>query len=227
MDFDFLVNLDKWIQGILQNYAGWTYAILFLIVFCETGLVITPFLPGDSLLFLTGTFAQSGRLNVFLLVGVFCSAALCGDNVNYFLGKWLGPKVFKKEKSRFFNKAHLEKTHAFFERYGGKTIILARFVPIVRTFAPFVAGMGNMPYRRFLAYSVAGAILWVGICVFGGYFFARSAFVKANFELTLICVVLISMLPGIIEFTKHVIERRRENAKAKTVADAGRQVDGL
>lgn len=212
--FDFFLHVDEHLRWIIQTYHSGTYAILFGVIFCETGLVVFPFLPGDSLLFLTGVYAQKGELNAAALFLLLSLAALCGDNVNYFLGRTLGPRIFRNEKSRLFNRKHLERTHAFFERYGGKTIILARFVPIVRTFAPFVAGMGRMTYQRFIFYSVAGASLWVGLCVFAGFFFARSPLVKRHFGVALVSVVVISMLPGIIEFTKHWLRARHERRMA-------------
>ncbi|PKL78083.1 MAG: hypothetical protein CVV27_03940, partial [Candidatus Melainabacteria bacterium HGW-Melainabacteria-1] len=187
MDFlaqfvSFFLHLDEHLKSVIQNYGGWTYAILFLIIFCETGLVVTPFLPGDSLLFAAGTFAALGDLNFGFLCLLLSVAAVLGDAVNYSIGHVVGPKVFHKEDSFFFKKAYLDKTQAFYDKYGGKTIILARFVPIVRTFAPFVAGIGRMKYREFFAYNVIGALLWVGICAGGGYLFGNIPIVQKNFE---------------------------------------------
>ena len=192
------LHLDKHLNIVIQNYGIWTYLILFLIVFCETGLVITPLLPGDSLLFAAGSFAGMGMLDVGLLFLLLSGAAILGDSVNYYIGSRMGPKVFQKENSRIFKKEYLEKTRRFYEKYGGKTIILARFVPIVRTFAPFVAGVGTMSYRRFAAFNIAGGILWVGIFVFGGYYLGGLPIVKQNFSIVILAVIFISILPGIV-----------------------------
>ena len=200
---DIFLHLDTHLGEIIQSYGAWTYTILFLIVFCETGLVVTPILPGDSLLFAAGAFAARGDLNVLLLFTLLCVAAIVGDTVNYWIGHYIGPKIFHKEDVRFLNKKHLERTHAFYEKYGGKTIIIARFIPIIRTFAPFVAGIGSMSYWRFIAFNVVGGVLWVAICVFGGYFFGNLEIVRRNFSLVIIAIVLISVLPVIIEFARH------------------------
>ncbi|HZX48939.1 MAG TPA: DedA family protein [Nitrospirota bacterium] len=192
------LHLDKHLNIVIQNYGIWTYLIIFLIVFCETGLVITPLLPGDSLLFAAGSFAGMGMLDVGLLFLLLSGAAILGDSVNYYIGSRMGPKVFQKENSRIFKKEYLEKTRRFYEKYGGKTIILARFVPIVRTFAPFVAGVGTMSYRRFAAFNIAGGILWVGIFVFGGYYFGGLPIVKQNFTLVILVIIFISIIPGIV-----------------------------
>jgi len=205
---DFFLHLDKHLVETVNTYQSWTYAILFAIIFCETGLVVTPFLPGDSLLFAVGLVAQMGKLNVFAVFGLLALAALCGDNVNYFIGRTFGEKLFRNENSRFFKRENLDRTHAFFEKYGGRAIILARFVPIVRTFCPFVAGMGKMTYFRFLSFSVCGAFLWVGICVFAGYFFANVPAVKDNFSLAALAVVAISLVPMAVEVVKHKREQR-------------------
>lgn len=200
--FDFIKHFlaqDEFIRG----YGTQIYWILFLIVFVETGLVIMPFLPGDSLLFAAGALAASGTLEIGLVLPILILAALTGDNVNYAIGKFLGPRLLKSEKSRFLNRKHLDRTHAYFDKYGGKTIIMARFIPIVRTFTPFVAGIGAMTYPRFLAYSVAGALLWVGSCTTLGYFFGGLPIVKKNFEIVVIAIILISVLPAFIEFLKH------------------------
>jgi membrane-associated protein len=199
---DHFLHLDAQLGEVIQNYGVWTYTILFLIVFCETGLVVTPFLPGDSLLFAAGAFAARGDLNVLLLFATLCVAAIVGDTVNYWIGHYIGPKIFHKENVRFLNKKHLERTHGFYERYGGKTIIIARFIPIIRTFAPFVAGIGSMSYWRFIAYNIIGGLLWVSVCVFGGYFFGNLEIVKRNFSLVMLAIVLISLLPIIIEFAR-------------------------
>ena len=200
---DIFIHLDRHLSVVIQNYGTLTYLILFLIIFCETGLVVTPFLPGDSLLFAAGTFAAIGALDVtktFILLSI---AAVAGDTVNYWIGNFIGPKVFHKEGVRFLNKKHLEKTHQFYERYGGKTIIIARFIPIIRTFAPFVAGIGSMTYGRFLSYNIIGGILWIAICVFAGYFFGNIPIVKQNFSIVILAIILVSIMPGIIEFIRH------------------------
>ncbi|MFY9608171.1 MAG: DedA family protein [Blastocatellia bacterium] len=209
---DIFLHLDRHLNEIIGQYGTWTYLILFVIVFCETGLVVTPFLPGDSLLFAAGAFAALGSLNVFWLFLLLTIAAILGDTVNYWLGHWVGPKVFHRENVRFLNKKHLDRTHEFYERYGGKTIIIARFVPIVRTFAPFVAGIGSMTYWRFIAYNVIGGVAWVAICVFAGYYFGNLEIVKNNFSLVIIAIVLISVLPMAVEYLRHRISRSSENA---------------
>jgi membrane-associated protein len=196
---DILLHLDRHLSEIIQQYGIWTYLILFLIVFCETGLVVTPFLPGDSLLFAVGTFAALGALDLWLVVALLIAAAILGDSVNYAIGARVGPRVFRQEGVRFLNRKHLDRTHEFYERYGAKTIVIARFVPIVRTFAPFVAGIGRMTYRRFLFYNVAGAVLWVAILVPGGYLFGNIPVVRRNFSLVIFAIIILSILPGVIE----------------------------
>jgi len=219
MDFlktliDFFLHLDQHLGELIRNYGLWSYLILFLIIFCETGLVITPFLPGDSLLFAAGTFAARGDLSVWWLFILLTVAAIIGDTVNYWVGHYVGPKVFHKENVRFLNKKHLERTHEFYEKYGGKTIIIARFIPIIRTFAPFVAGIGSMTYWRFITYNIVGGILWVGICVFAGFFFGNIPIVKNNFSIVIIAIVLISVLPVIVEFIRHRMSRAKAAAPA-------------
>jgi membrane-associated protein len=216
---DFFLHLDRHLAEVIQAYGTWTYALLFTIVFLETGLVVTPILPGDSLLFAAGTFAALGTLDVGLLFVLLSVAAILGDTVNYAIGHYLGPKVFHYERSRFFNPDHLRKTHQFYEKYGGKTIIIARFVPIVRTFAPFVAGIGAMTYWRFLAYNVIGGVLWVTVCLFAGYFFGNIPIVKQNFSLAIIAIVLRSVMPAVVEYVRHRREAKR--AAAAAAADAG------
>jgi membrane-associated protein len=201
--FEILLHLDKHLDLVIRNYGIWTYAILFLIIFLETGLVVTPFLPGDSLLFAGGTFAALGSLDARWLVISLSIAAIAGDTANYWIGYTVGPKVFNKEKSRFLNKEHLYRTHRFYEKYGGKTIILARFIPIIRTFAPFVAGIGSMTYRRFILYNISGGIAWVVIFVLGGYLFGNIPVVKQNFSLVIFAIIILSILPGIVEFLRH------------------------
>ncbi len=199
---DFFVHLDKYLYLLISNFGGWTYLIIFLIIFCETGLVVTPFLPGDSLLFGLGAFAALGALELELLLLAIPVAAVIGDNVNYTLGKFVGPRIFHQEKSRFFNREHLDRTHRFYERYGGKTVILARFVPIVRTFSPFVAGIGRMAYVRFLVYSIAGGIFWAASFLLAGYYFGNLPLVKENFTLVILGIIVLSILPGVVEYVR-------------------------
>ncbi len=208
MDFvskiiDFVLHLDTHLNALIQTYGFWTHVILLVVIFCETGLVVTPFLPGDSLLFAAGTFAAAGSLKIGWLFLMLAAAAVLGDTVNYWIGKIIGPKVFQKENSRIFKKEYLDRTHRFYEKYGAETIILARFVPIVRTFAPFVAGIGKMTYVRFLSYNVVGGVLWVALFTFGGYFFGNIPFVRKNFSLVIIAIILVSLLPMAYEFLKH------------------------
>lgn len=205
---DFFLHLDAHLVRITAEYGVWTYAILFAIVFCETGLVVTPFLPGDSLLFAAGAIAALGSLDPVLLGVLLGIAAILGDTVNYWIGSWIGPRAFSGE-IRFLKKEYLERTHAFYERHGGKTIILARFVPIVRTFAPFVAGVGAMNYSRFFMYNVIGAIAWVGLFIPVGYFFGNLPQVKENFSLVILAIIVISVLPIAWEVLKGLAERRR------------------
>jgi membrane-associated protein len=206
---DFALHLDVHLAEIIQRYGTQTYTLLFVVVFLETGVVITPFLPGDSLLFAAGSFAGLGALSLWPLFFVCCAAAILGDTVNYAIGAYLGPKVFHYPRSRFFNPDHLRKTHEFYERYGGKTIIIARFIPIIRTFAPFVAGVGKMTYSHVLSYNVIGAFLWVSICVFAGYFFGNLPFVKKNFSLVILAIIVISVLPAVFEYLRHRAEKKR------------------
>ena len=200
---EILMHLDTHLDLVIRSYGVWTYGILFLIIFLETGLVVTPFLPGDSLLFAGGTFAALGSLDAKWLVVFLSIAAIAGDTVNYWIGHAVGPKVFTKEKSRLLNKEYLYRTHRFYEKYGGKTIILARFIPIIRTFAPFVAGIGSMTYRHFIIYNVSGGIAWVVMFVLGGYLFGNIPVVKQNFSLVIFAIIFLSILPGVIEFLRH------------------------
>jgi membrane-associated protein len=215
---DIFLHLDKHLNEVIQSYGLWTYLILFLIIFCETGLVVTPILPGDSLLFAAGALAaiDGSPLNVWLLFLLLSVAAILGDTVNYWLGAKLGPKVFAQEKSRFFKKEYLIRTQKFYERYGAKTIIIARFVPIVRTFAPFVAGIGSMNYARFITYNIVGGIFWVGICLAAGYLFGNIPIVKKNFSVVILAVIFISILPAIIEIIRSRINKKKGN---EAVAD--------
>lgn len=200
---DLFVHLDVHLSAIIQAYGTTTYAILFAVVFCETGLVVTPFLPGDSLLFAAGTFAAQGAFDIATLCLILVVAPFFGDNVNYWIGHHIGPRIFRRENVRFLNKKHLERTHAFYERHGPKTVIIARFIPIIRTFAPFVAGVGRMPYGRFIGYSFAGSLLWVGVFVLGGYFFGNIPAVKNNFTLVIFAIILISIMPGVVHYLRH------------------------
>jgi len=198
---DFILHIDVHLQEIIGQYGALTYLILFLIVFAETGLVVTPILPGDSLLFAAGTFAALGSLNPFLLTLLLIAAAIAGDTVNYWVGHWVGPKAFSG-KIRWLRADYMKRTEEFYERHGGKTIIMARFVPIVRTFAPFVAGVGRMHYGRFLAFNVVGAVLWVSLCVMAGYFFGNLPFVRENFSLVVLGIIGVSMIPLVVEWIR-------------------------
>lgn len=202
---EFVLKFDEHLDYLAGEYGAWTYALLFVIVFCETGLVVTPILPGDSLLFAVGVFCArpDANLNIWTATLLLTIASILGDTVNYHIGKYLGPKVLSGKLTRWLNPRHLERTHWFFERYGGKTIIIARFVPIVRTFAPFVAGIGAMNYSRFLAYNVIGGIFWVVICTQAGWWLAQNTFVKEHFEIVVLIIVAISLLPAVLEFALH------------------------
>lgn len=204
-----LLHIDEYLKQIIDQYGTWTYALLFLVIFIETGLVIMPFLPGDLLLFAAGAFAATGVLDPWMLVLLLSIAAILGDTVNYWIGHYIGPRAFSGNV-RFLKKEYLDQTHAFFEKHGGKTIILARFVPIVRTFAPFVAGVGAMTYKKFILYNVVGGILWVNIFVWLGYFFGNLPFVKKNFEIAILAIIFISVLPMVYEFIKAKLEAHKK-----------------
>ena len=206
---DFILHLDVHLNTIIKNFGIWTYLILFLIIFLETGVVVTPFLPGDSLLFAAGSFAALGSLNVFALFILLTLAAILGDTLNYWIGHFIGPRAFSGN-TRFLKKEYLDRTHVFYEKYGGKTIILARFIPIIRTFAPFVAGIGAMDYPHFCFFNVIGAVLWVSIFTFGGYFFGNLPFVRDNFTIVIMVIILISVLPGVFEFLREKFKSRKE-----------------
>ena len=206
---DLFLHLDKHLAEVIAQYGVWTYFILFAVLFLETGVVATPFLPGDSLLFAAGTFAALGSLDVGLLMLLLSIAAILGDTLNYWIGRKVGPRVFN-EKVRFLRREHLDRTRVFYERHGGKTIIIARFVPIVRTFAPFVAGVGTMQYGRFLAYNVVGGIVWVVLFVLGGYLFGNIPVVKENFTIVILAIIVVSLLPLVVEWLRH----RRGGASA-------------
>ncbi len=199
---DLFLHLDQHLIWVFDNYGLWTYLILFLIIFCETGLVVTPFLPGDSLLFGVGALAAGSALDIGWLFILLSIAAILGDTVNYWIGHLVGPKVFHREESRFLKKEYLDRTHRFYEKYGGKTIILARFVPIIRTFAPFVAGIGRMSYWRFAGYNIVGGLVWIGSFLFAGYFFGNIPAVKENFTLVILGIIAVSILPGVIELVR-------------------------
>lgn len=198
---DLFLHLDVHLNAVISDYGTWTYLILFVIVFCETGLVLTPILPGDSLLFAAGAFAASGSLNLTTMLILLSVAAVLGDAVNYSVGRYLGPKVLTPD-SRIFKRAYMERTERFYERYGNKTIVLARFVPIVRTFAPFLAGVGKMSYAQFATYNVLGALLWVSACLVSGYFFGNLPIVRDNFSLVVLGIVFVSILPAIVEYAR-------------------------
>ena len=197
---DVFIHLDRYLDMIIKHFGIWTYLIVFLVIFCETGLVVTPVLPGDSFIFALGTIAALGSLEIGLLLIVLIVAAIAGDSVNYTLGKFFGPRVFHQPDGRFFKREYLDRTHKFYEKHGGKTIFLARFIPIIRTFAPFVAGIGSMHYGRFLIYNISGGVAWIMFFALGGYYFGNIPMIKQNFTLVILTIVVISILPGIIEF---------------------------
>ncbi|OAI46046.1 hypothetical protein AYO44_11990 [Planctomycetaceae bacterium SCGC AG-212-F19] len=222
MDFvqllvDIFLHLDQHLIGWAEWMGPWLYVVLFTVIFCETGLVVTPFLPGDSLLFAVGALAAvpNSTISLPLMLGLLIVAAILGDAVNYSIGAWLGPAVFKYENSRFLNKKHLDKTQHFYEKYGGKTIVLARFIPIIRTFAPFVAGIGQMQYRRFALFNVTGGIAWVLIFLLGGYRFGEEPWVKRNFHIVIVAIIIISIMPPVIEY---LLSRRRRPEPVETTA---------
>lgn len=208
---DFFLHLDVHLGSIIATYQNWTYLILFLIIFAETGLVIAPILPGDSLLFAAGAFAGLGNLNVFALYILFCTAAILGDTVNYWIGSYIGERIFKPD-AKILKTEYLERTHQFYEKHGGKAIILARYVPIMRTMVPFVAGVGKMNYKRFALYNITGGIAWVMLFTSLGYFFGNIPAVEENFTLAILGIIFISILPGIIEFTRHRLKASKEAA---------------
>jgi membrane-associated protein len=210
---DLFLHLDQHLSLIIRDYGPWTYLILFLAIFCETGLVITPVLPGDSLLFAAGTFAAKGVLDPLWLFGLLGLAAISGDTANYWIGHRVGPKIFHQEKVRFFKKEYLIRTHEFYERHGGKTIILARFIPIIRTFAPFVAGIGAMTYIHFISYNIIGGLAWIALFIFSAYFFGNIPLIKQNFSLVILAIIFISILPAIIEFIRQWVKSWRNNPK--------------
>lgn len=210
---DLLLHLDKHMDGLIQSYGPWIYVVFFVVIFCETGLVVTPILPGDSLLFAIGTFAARpgpAGLDLWVILVSLSFAAVLGDAVNYRIGYGVGPKIFQKKRSRWLNPKHLERTHAFYEKYGGKTIIFARFIPIIRTFAPFVAGIGRMTYSRFFAFNVVGGLVWVFSFVLAGYFFGAIPVVQKNFTAVILVIIVVSTLPPVIEYLRHRFIRIEE-----------------
>lgn len=208
-----LLHLGDYLAKIIEVFGYWTYAILFLVIFAETGFVVTPFLPGDSLIFIIGAFSALGHLNIIAVYIVLLAAAILGDTVNYWLGHKLGAKVFSKENSKIFNKKYLQKTEEFYEKHGGKTIIIARFVPIVRTFAPFVAGIGSMRYSVFILYNIIGGFLWVTSLLLAGFFFGNLPIIKDNFEYAIYIIILLSLSPMVFEFIKHKIQKGKKKEK--------------
>jgi membrane-associated protein len=212
---DFVLHMDKHLVSIVGSMGLWSYALMFMVIFIETGVVIFPFLPGDSLLFAAGSLAALGSLNIWALFGLMALAAILGDTANYWIGHAIGPRVFN-EKVRFLKKEYLDRTHAFYEKYGGKTIFLARFIPIIRTFAPFVAGVGEMSYGHFISYNVAGGLAWTALFSFGGYFFGNLPFVRNNFSLIIVAIVIISVLPAVYEIIRSRSSGGEPPAKSKT-----------
>ncbi|KXK12227.1 MAG: Inner membrane protein YqjA [Microgenomates bacterium OLB23] len=214
MEFlNFFLHIDEYLTLLVNHFGIWTYVILFFIIFAETGLVVMPFLPGDSLLFVVGTLAGAGILNIWLVYVSLLVAAVLGDSVNYWIGYKLGTKVFERKNARFFNKAHLEKTREFYEKHGGKTIILARFIPIIRTFAPFVAGVGKMHYETFIMYNIAGGFIWVTSLTFAGYFLGGLSIVQQNFETAIYLLVAVSLLPVMVEYIKHKLTEEEKSCR--------------
>ena len=204
---DFILHVDVHLKELFEHYGVWVYAILFLIVFAETGFVVTPFLPGDSLLFVAGALCGAGSMDLWVLNGTLIAAAVLGNSVNYSIGRYLGPKVFHWEGSRFFNKAALMKTHVFYEAHGGKTLVITRFIPILRTFAPFVAGIGEMTYARFQAYNVGGAVLWVASLSVAGYLFGNLPIIQNNLSMVILAIIVVSTMPAAIAYFKHRVGR--------------------
>ena len=206
---DFILHIDQHLVHLSDQYGPWIYAILFVVIFCETGLVVTPFLPGDSLLFAAGGIAAIGGMNIHVMVLLLLAAAILGDAANFMIGKYFGQKLFANPDSKIFRRSYLEKTHTFYEKHGGKTIIIARFVPIVRTFAPFVAGMGDMHYATFIRYNIIGAVLWVLLFSYAGYFFANIPVVKNNLGLVMAAIIVISILPAVVEIIRAKLNTKK------------------
>ncbi len=212
---DLILHLDVYLDLLVANYGAWIYAILFLVIFCETGLVVTPFLPGDSLLFIAGALCANGSMDPLLLAGLLMLAAISGDSTNYLIGRTVGERLFRNPNSKIFRRDYLQRTHDFYDRHGGKTVTLARFLPILRTFAPFVAGVGKMPYPRFLAFSVAGTLAWVGGLVTLGYFFGNVPVIKQNLTLVIIAIIGLSMVPMLIGWVNHRLHPAPRSNDAK------------
>jgi membrane-associated protein len=215
MLIDFILHIDKHLFEIVKEYDNWTYLILFLIVFCETGLVVTPFLPGDSLLFAAGALAAAGSLSIPVLFVVILAATFLGDNSNYFIGRFLGHKIYEKDY-KLIKRKYIDRTHQFYEKHGGKTVIIARFIPIIRTFAPFVAGAGTMRYPRFISFSAFGTTLWVSVFCFAGYFFANNDFVKQHFSIVVLALIIIPGLPALYAFTSEIVKSLLKKKDQKT-----------
>ncbi len=213
---DFVLHFDKHLPAIMDSFGIWCYLLFFLVIFAETGLVVTPFLPGDSLLFALGTFAAAGSLDVTWLFVILSAAAVLGDSANYAIGKYFGDFILKKEGSWFLKKEHIERTHKFYEKYGAKTIVLARFVPIVRTFAPFVAGVGKMSYLKFFSYNVIGGVAWISLFIFGGYLFGNIPIIKNNFTITIFVIIILSIMPAVIEVIRHKMQKKTQHTSPKT-----------
>lgn len=207
---NFILHIDEHLIAFVTAYGAWTYALLFLIIFCESGIIFTAFLPGDSLLFATGalTASMAGVLNIHMLFILLVIASVTGNGLNYFIGNWVGPRVFRSGNSWIFNKKHIEKAHVFYERYGGKAIVIARFVPIIRTVVPFIAGVGYMKYRQFFIYNLLGALLWIAGLVYGSYLFGNIPFVKQHFSLVILAIIVISLMPPLIEVVRHRWNRK-------------------
>lgn len=215
-----MLHFDKYLNLVIQNYGMWTYALVFLIIFCETGLVVTPFLPGDSLIFATGALAARGSLSIITLFIIFLSAAIIGDTVNYHIGKKIGAKIFEKEDIKYINKQHLKKAQNFYKRHGSMTIVLGRFIPIIRTFVPFVAGIGEMHYSKFIIYNMLGGIMWVSLFLGGGYFFGNLPVIKENFSYVVIGIIIISIIPAVIAFIKEKMSSSdNENEAINTIEE--------
>jgi membrane-associated protein len=204
---DLVIHLDRHLAEIARHYGGWIYGVIFVVIFCETGLVVTPFLPGDSLLFVAGALWAASDMSPHPLAITIVLAAFCGDNVNYFIGRSVGPRVFHGTHSRFLNQRVLERTRAFYERHGGKTVIMARFIPLVRTFAPFVAGVGRMQYSRYILYSITASLLWVGLLVYAGYYFGNVPVVKNHFSIVVLVIIAASMTPVVVQFVRARLRR--------------------
>ncbi len=208
---DHILNLNLYLATLVNSVGGWTYIILFIIIFAETGLVVTPFLPGDSLLFAAGSLASVSSLNPHILTIVLMAAAILGNTVNYLIGAWFGPKIFHFPKSRWFNPEHLQRTHAFFEKYGGRALIIGRFIPIIRTFAPFVAGIGRMHWFHFQVFNFIGSVVWVATIIYLGYFFGSTPFIQDNFGILILVMIALSIVPPLIGYIRHKqLTRRRQ-----------------